>query len=70
MTEAQLLNLLQRQVAKSGSLRQWANDNGISAPHVSRVLAGIKPPGDLIPYVLGLERVVTYRKIKQIEVPF
>jgi hypothetical protein len=57
--------LLKRECDKSGSQRKWALENNISHPFVARIINGDKEPSDRIAALLGLERVVTYRKMGQ-----
>jgi DNA-binding transcriptional regulator YdaS (Cro superfamily) len=56
---------LSRAVQAAGSQRRWAAQNGLSAPYVSDVLAGRRDPGAAVLSALGLERVVSYRRIGQ-----
>lgn len=56
---------LSRAVKAAGSQRKWAAEHGLSAPYVSDVLAGRRDPGAAVLSALGLERVVSYRRIGQ-----
>ncbi len=57
--------LLERECEKSGSQRKWALENNISHPFVARVIKGEKEPTDRIAALLGLERIVTYRRMEK-----
>jgi hypothetical protein len=64
MTEQQVVNLLKLQVAKARSMRQWSRARGIAHVLVWRTLAGERPLPDSVATALGLEKIVTYRRIK------
>lgn len=64
MTEDGALKLLRREVAKAPSQRQWAADNGVNAGDLSRALTGKKGIGPAIFRALGLQKVVTYKRVK------
>jgi len=55
-------NLLDKHVRESGSLRKWAKQYNGEAAFACRVINGEREPSDTILNILGLERVVTYRK--------
>lgn len=44
----------------AGGLREWARRNGVSAGHVSNVIAGKKGPGESVTGAMGLTRQVVY----------
>ena len=56
--------LLLRECEKAGSMSEWAKENYVSPGYVSDVVNGRRLPGGSILAALGLERVVTYRKVK------
>ena len=58
-----VMRMLKKLIAASGSQKNWAEANGISAAYVSDVLKRRADPGPLLLKVLGLERVVSYRKV-------
>ena len=57
--------MLKERVKKSGSQAAWARENGFSSPYVHDVLNFRRGISDSILAALGLERVVTYRKVKE-----
>lgn len=57
-------SLLRRAIATESTAKAWADKNGVSPQYASDVLNGAREPGEAILKALGLERVVTYRKIK------
>jgi hypothetical protein len=65
MTEEQVIALLARECEKAGSQLAWAKANKLSAPYVGDVLRGRREPGKGILVALGLEKVVTYRRVKK-----
>lgn len=51
---------------KAGQNRSaFARENGLSATYVNEVIGGSREPGEKILKVLGLEKVITYRKTKE-----
>jgi hypothetical protein len=64
MTEAQVVALLKRHVAKARSIRQWSRDHGIEHVFVWRVVTGERPLSDNVAAAVGFERVVTWRRKK------
>jgi hypothetical protein len=55
--------LLANQCQAAGSQKAWAEANDLSSAYVCDVLIQRRDPGESILAALGLERVVTYRKI-------
>lgn len=66
----QVVEMLRREVSRAGAQSRWAESHGMSQSYVANVLRGRNEPGPLVLEALGLERVVTYRRIKQVELPF
>jgi hypothetical protein len=64
MTLDQVLVLLRRECDKADGQAAWAKRHGISAAYVSDVLNRRREPGEGILRPLGLEKAVTYRRIK------
>lgn len=64
MTTDKVRDILRKACRKAGGQSQWAGLNGMSGVYVSDVLAGRKEPAGKMLTALGLERVVTYRKVK------
>ena len=58
------IKILRRRIAQS-TLRAVARDLGISPAYLSDAMHGNRDPGPKILEALGLERIVTYRKIKK-----
>lgn len=67
MTIDQVKRMIRTQCAKAGGQGQWANQNRLSAAYVSDVLNGRREPAGKLLDALGLERVVTFRKMKSRE---
>lgn len=64
MTVDKVKILLKRACEKAGGQNRWAMLNDMSGVYVSDVLAGRREPAGKMLTALGLERVVTYRKVK------
>jgi len=60
VTDSEIRDRLRRCVTLAGSQRALADKIGVSAPYLSDVLLGRRPPGPTILAYLGLER--HYRK--------
>lgn len=61
------MRLLRRECEKAGSQAAWARAHGLTPAYVSDILAGNRGGGivgDGILRALGLERVVTYRRVR------
>jgi len=54
---------LRQACADAGSMARWADFHGITESYPCRVLRGEIGPGPAILDALGLERVVTYRRV-------
>ncbi len=55
-----VLNLLRSEIAKAGSQKRWAKENGVSRPNVCRILGGRQRPQPKILKALGLKKLDTY----------
>ena len=67
MTRDQVMKTLRQSCKKAGSQAAWAKAHNLSPAYVADTLAGNRGSGivgDGILKALGLERVVTYRKVK------
>lgn len=64
MTEAQVVKIMRQEVKKSVSLSAWSRENGIDPSVVCRIFAGTTPPSAKAIAAIGIEKVVSYRKIK------
>ena len=64
MTEDEVREMLRAAVAQAGSQGAWAKAAGISQAYAHDVLNRRRAPGASILAALGLERVVTYRRVK------
>lgn len=60
LTEEQVVQMLREQCRGNAAL--WAREHGLTKVYVSRVLAGMAPPGPAIVAGLGLRRIVYYEK--------
>lgn len=56
MDNATVIAKLRTQTARMKSMRAWAREHAIDPAYVSRVLAGLKPPGPSILAALGLRK--------------
>jgi hypothetical protein len=64
MTIDDVIKALQKACAEAGDQKTWAATNGFSGAHVSDVIKRRRDPGERILAALGLERVTTYRKLR------
>ena len=64
MTADEVRALLREACRKAGSQSAWAEEHDMSTTLVSDVIRGRREPGDKVLAALGLERVVTYRRLK------
>jgi hypothetical protein len=62
MDAAQVRKLLANEAKKAGGAKFLAEQGDMSAAYICDVLAGRREPAGKILDVLGLEKVVTYRK--------
>jgi hypothetical protein len=60
MTRDEVLQRLRSACDEAGSAKAWAAAHNVSAPYVSDVLQGNRPPGDGILKGLGLKKRVVY----------
>jgi hypothetical protein len=60
MTEDEVRRLLKQACQKSGSVRAWATEHGLSAAYVGDVLASRRGPGSTILDALFLKKRVVY----------
>jgi len=63
MDLAQFIAYLRALVEQQGTMRQWADDHGVSWQYVSNVIHGHRPPGVKLLHAMGYHRVVIYRPI-------
>lgn len=54
---------LQTAINKAGSQKAFAQSAGVSEQYLSEVLNGKKEMGPLVQQALGIERVISYRKV-------
>jgi len=55
-----VLDLLRSEVAKAGSQKKWAKENGVNRPVVCRALGGSGTLQDKILKALGLKKIDDY----------
>lgn len=65
MTLDDVLGALAAAIYRAGGRAQWAQQHGVSRSFVSAVLCRTRAPSDKILAALGLERTVSYRRIKR-----
>jgi transcriptional regulator with XRE-family HTH domain len=65
MTEHDVVALLRRRCEAPESQASFARAAGVSQQYVNDVLKRDKAPGEAILRALGLERVVTYRRVRR-----
>lgn len=63
MTQAQVIKLIRREIAKTGSLRAQALAWGVSAAYLSDVVNGKRWPGEKILGHLGLKGTVKVTRV-------
>lgn len=61
MTSDQVRTMLR--LAINGNASAWAKERGMSPAYVSDILRGSREPAGKVLDALGVERVVTYRKV-------
>lgn len=61
-TKAQVLDRLDAAAKQSGTITQWARDNGVAISYAHNVLRETAEPGPAILKALGLKRVVFYQQ--------
>jgi hypothetical protein len=64
MTIEQVQDMLRSECDKAGGQKAWGDARGISAQYVSDVIAGRRLPGSKVLAALGVERVVSYRRVR------
>lgn len=64
MTNDDVRELLREEVNKAGNAMLYAKIAGCAPTYVGDVLRGKSEPGPRIMKALGLERVVTYRRVE------
>jgi hypothetical protein len=62
-----ILKAIRRACDKAGGQNAWAEAHGLQKSMVSRVLSGERGVSDAILAAVGWERVVTYRKRRNVE---
>jgi AraC-like DNA-binding protein len=62
ITDDEARALLRTAIAEAGTLREWAEQHGISPSYVSEVLTGKQAPGVKLQRALGLIRRVVYAR--------
>ena len=65
MTKAEVIELLQKQIARAGSQNAYAREIGVSQPYLNDVMNGRREPGPAILRALGLEGVLMFEKKKK-----
>ena len=65
LTPKEMRIRLREACTDAGSVKQWADRNGLHWAHVYNVLLGKKEPGERVLAPLELERIVVYRKISK-----
>ena len=64
MTENEIRKRVWRDVDKAGDQRTVAAKIGVSDSYLSEFLGGKRPPNKRVQKYLGIERRVTYQKLK------
>lgn len=60
LTQADVIDLLDKHCKEHGSQKAFANANNISAQYVTDVLHERREPGEAILNALGLQKVIVY----------
>lgn len=58
-----VLAALRASILEAGTAKAWATAHGVVPSYVSDILHGNREPGPSILGPLGLEKVVTYRRV-------
>ena len=66
MTDEDVRELLRLRLRRAGSQTKFAKEHQLTQGYLSEVLSGKRNPGPRICEVLGIERVVTYRRIREL----
>jgi len=64
MTDDQVIALLRKRIELAGSQKAFAVQHELSPAFINDLLQGRRDPSAAILNVLGLERIVTYRKVR------
>lgn len=65
MNETDIQNLLAEEMHSGDfTMKTWCEANAVSPQYVVDVMRGRRAPGRKILTILGLERIVTYRRTK------
>ena len=64
MTEAQMLEAFSVAVVKAGGVRAFARLAEVAPSFVSKAIRGAAPISDRLLHAAGLERIVTYRRLR------
>lgn len=62
ITDAELIELLQADIARAGTMRAWCRANGFSPSFVSDLLSGVRNVTDRLASSLGYRRANGWRK--------
>jgi DNA-binding transcriptional regulator YdaS (Cro superfamily) len=63
MTNDQVIALLRKRIEQAGSQKAFAIQHELSPAFINDLLQGRREPSAAILHALGLERVVTFRKV-------
>ena len=64
MTASDVVSLLCQECERLGGGSAWAKMHGVSAQYVTDVRQGRREPGPAIYKALGLERVVSFKRVE------
>ena len=64
ISRQKIRDLIKAECVKAGSQSNLAKRCGISAGYMSQIVNGEREPAEILCYLIGIERVVTYRKIR------
>ena len=64
MTPTQVCQLLRARCEKAGSQSAFAREIGLPQPYINAVIRGRRPPSEYLCDILGIEAIITYRKVK------
>lgn len=59
----EVLALLRAAIVEAGTAKAWAETHGMNPSYVSDVLKKNRDPGPVVLRPLGLEKVVSYRRV-------
>lgn len=63
MTVDDVLVALRNAISVAGTTKAWALQHGFAPSYIGDVLGRHRPPSDRVLEALGLEKVVTYRRL-------